>query len=322
LQGVTPQNRHITSLTHEFLNVQWDRKKPLLLGYSGGPDSKALLYSLLECDVVPHIAHVDHGWREESRAEADHLEQEALRLGCPFFSIRLDLRDKKEDEARKARYAFFSSLISKYEALLLAHQADDLAETVLKRIFEGAHLSHLGGMQPVSHQYGMKIWRPFLDVRKTEILRFLEERSLQPIIDPSNSDSVYLRSRMRQEIFPFLNERFGKEVTENLTLLSKRSIELRGYLDRQIAPISVQRGPWGVLIDLNQIEPIEQRHILLNAAKDESLVLSRDVLETLLTWISEKSKSKFLMVKSKKILVDQGRVWIFSVDLTDLRSVC
>jgi hypothetical protein len=127
---------------------------------------------------------------------------------------------------------------------------------------------------------------------------------------------------MRQEIFPFLNERFGKEVTENLTLLSKRSIELRGYLNRQIAPISVQRGPWGVLIDLNQIEPIEQRHILLNAAKDESLVLSRDVLETLLTWISEKSKSKFLMVKSKKILVDQGRVWIFSVDLTDLRSVC
>ena len=294
----------------------------MLLGYSGGPDSKALLYSLLECDVVPHIAHVDHGWRQESREEANNLELEARRLGCPFISVRLELKGKKEEEARRARYAFFSSLFPQYEALLLAHQADDLAETVLKRIFEGAHLSHLGAMVPVSHQYGMNIWRPFLNIRKSEIFRFLEERSLRPILDPSNSDPVYLRSRMRGEIFPYLNERFGKEVTENLTLLSKRSIELKEYLDRQSARIPVQRGPWGVLADLNQVESIEQRHLLQNIAREESLVLSREVLETLLTWVGSGVKSKFLRVKSKKILVDEGRVWIFSSDLTDLRSDC
>lgn len=272
--------------------------------------------------MVPHLAHVDHGWREESREEAKSLELEARRLGCPFFSIRLELRDKKEEEARRARYAFFTSLIPQYEALLLAHQADDLAETVLKRIFEGAHLSHLGGMQPVSHQYGMNIWRPFLNVRKSEIFRFLEERSLQPILDPSNSDPIYLRSRLRREIFPFLNERFGKEVTENLTLLSKRSIELKGYLDRQSARIPVQKGPWGILVDLNQLELIEKRHLLQNIAREESLVLSREVLETLLKWVCEGQKSKFLNVKTKKFLVDKGRVWIFSSDLTDLKSDC
>lgn len=291
-----------------------------MLGYSGGPDSKALLYSLLECDVVPHIAHVDHGWREESREEARVLEEEAQKLGCPFFSVRLSLKEKKEDEARKGRYAFFSTLFPKYEALLLAHQAEDLAETVLKRVFEGAHLSNLRGMQAESHQYGMTIWRPFLNVRRDEILQFLEERSLEPIFDPSNNDPIYLRSRMRQEIFPFLNQWFGKEITENLTLLSKRAIELKEYLDQQINRIPVQKGPWGTLADLNELEGIEQRHLLQNIAREESIVLSREVLETLLKWVAEQQKSKFLTVKTKKILVDEGRVWFFSSSSKDLNS--
>lgn len=317
MQGVAPQNRHIASLTYEFLNVHWDRKKPLLLGYSGGPDSKALLYALLECDVVPHLAHVDHGWREESREEARLLAEEAKRLGCPFFSLRLDLKEKKEDEARQARFAYFSSLMTQYEALLLAHQADDLAETVLKRILEGAHLAHLSGMQPVSSQYGMTIWRPFLNVRRSEILQFLEERLLQPIIDPSNSDPVYLRSRMRSEIFPFLNECFGKETTENLVLLSQRAYELKGYLDRQVDRVSVQKGPWGVFAYLNGLETIEQRHLLQKIAREESLVLTREALETLLKWVNGGQKSKYLVVKTKKILVDEGRVWFFSLNPKD-----
>lgn len=317
MQNVAQQNRPIGNVLFEFLNTHWDRKKPLLLGYSGGPDSKALLYSLLECDVVPHLAHVDHGWREESRDEAQLLSEEAAKLGCPFFSIRLELKEKKEDEARQARLAFFATLFPQYEALLLAHQADDLAETVLKRILEGAHLAHLSGMQSVSSQYGMTIWRPLLPIRKNEIVQFLAERRLQPIIDPSNFDPVYLRSRMRGEIFPFLNECFGKETTENLVLLSQRAQELKGYLDRQIERVVIQKGPWGVFAYLNGLETVEQRHLLQKIGREESLVLSRDVLETLLKWVNGGQKSKSLVVKTKKILVDEGRVWFFSLNPKD-----
>ncbi len=322
MQGVAPQNRHVKSLTHEFLNVHWDRKKPLLLGYSGGPDSKALLYALLECGMIPHLAHIDHGWRKESADEAQALREEAERLGCPFFSVRFELHEKKEDEARKARFSFFSSLFPGYEALLLAHQADDLAETVLKRVLEGASLSNLGGMKPVSCQYGMRIWRPFLSVRREAILQFLKERSLNPVLDPSNSDPVYLRSRMRQEIFPFLNEKFGKASTENLSLLSERALELKEYLDRKTANVSIQKGPWGVLADLSHLERIEQRHVLQNIARDESLVLSRDVLEILLNWVELGQKTKHLIVKTKKIVVDGKRVWFFSKSSKDLGSAC
>lgn len=301
------------SLTEQFLKSNWDERKPLLLGYSGGPDSKALLYALLECGVKPHLAHVDHGWREESGQEALLLAKEAQELGCVFHTICLELKEKKEDEARKARLSYFASLFSEFDALLLAHQADDLAETVLKRVLEGAHLSRLSGMQPVSHQYGMKIFRPFLSLRRSDILEFLEEKNLKPLIDPSNADPIYLRARMRGEILPFLTRSFGKEMTNNLTLLSERSRELSEYLDRKLSHVPIQKGPWGTIVDLQGLEPIEQTHLLQKIARKEGIVFTRDMLKILLSG----KKSASIQLKKRKILLHEGRIWLFSFPSKD-----
>lgn len=296
----------MTIVTKQFLRVHWDQKKPLLLGYSGGPDSKALLYALLECGVRPHVAHVDHAWREQSGLEALQIQEEINQLGLPFFSTRLNLKEKSEDEARRGRYAFFSDIFSPHAALLLAHQAEDLAETVLKRIFEGAHLEHLGGMQEVSFQGTMVLWRPFLRVRKEEILQFLSQRSLKAFSDPSNWDPAYLRSRIRQNLFPMLNEHFGKEIRENLCLLSQRSFEMKEYLDARTRHVPIQRGPWGTLIDLKGLASIEQRHLI-----QKIVPLNRDQLHTLIQWLKTEEKSGVLELKTQKIVVDKSRIWIF-----------
>src|SRR5689334_18767742 len=90
-----------------FLLSNWDQKSPLLLGYSGGPDSKALLYLLLQLGVRPHLAHVDHGWREESALQARELGLEAESLGLPFHTIRGE-PDRRESKAREQRLLFFA----------------------------------------------------------------------------------------------------------------------------------------------------------------------------------------------------------------------
>ncbi len=297
------------SLTKDFLSVHWDREKPLLLAYSGGPDSKALLYALLEVGAHLSIAHVDHGWREESLEEAKAIEEEAKQLGCSFFSIRLQPKEKSEDEARKARYAFFEKIFPGHAALLLAHTADDLAETVLKRVLEGAHLTHLGGMRAESWQLGMPIWRPFLSIYRSAIFPFLEERNLKPLLDASNSDPSYLRARMRADLFPLLNECFGKETRGNLTLLSERAHELSEYFEKKLAHHPIQKGPWGFLCDLSGLERLERTFLLQKMAKGRSLILNRDHLNTLLTWIEQRETSKCLILKTNKIFVDKGIVW-------------
>lgn len=264
----------------QFLNRHWDQKSPLLLGYSGGPDSKALLYLLLELGVRPHLAHVDHGWREESSLEADDLKKEALDLGLPFHTARLD-PDKRESAAREKRLSFFSSLFEKipFQALLLAHQEDDGAETALKRVLEGAHLVRLAGMKPVSKLQGMILWRPLLSASKRDVLAYLERKGLSALQDATNLDPYYLRARMRTDILPSLARSFGKEISSNLALLGRRAIELQEYLDRKTDPYlaELRKGPWGWVLPPGPQEPLEVRHTLQRLG----LPFSREALDEL-----------------------------------------
>ena len=280
----------------------YDPHLPLLLAYSGGPDSKALLYGLLEAGYKPHLAHVDHGWREESRLESQILAKEAASLGLPFYATRLGSQpDKnKEDCAREARLAFFQSLHQQapFQALLFAHHADDLAETALKRIFEGAHLSFLGGMPPVCNLMGMKVWRPLLTVRKKELTAFLSNRAMIGFQDSTNDDPRFLRARLRQTLLPDLSASFGKEIVSNLVLLSDRAYELKEYLDRKVTSIPRLEGEWGVAFNFNGVERLEARHLL------KRYIRSRSQIETVLN-----AKSGLF---SSNIYVKSGWIAIFS----------
>ena len=167
----------LLDILRQFLHVHWDGHSPLLLGYSGGPDSKVLLYALLELGVHSlHVAHIDHGWREESGGEVLLLQHEIEALRLPFHTTRLVAPVKnKEALAREERFSFFSTLFHKIsaQALLLAHHRDDQVETVLKRILEGAHLPFLTGIESISQRKVMTIWRPLLSCKNRQIISFL-----------------------------------------------------------------------------------------------------------------------------------------------------
>jgi tRNA(Ile)-lysidine synthase len=284
-----------------FLHDRWDGTSPLLLGYSGGPDSKALLYALLEAGVRSlHLAHVDHGWRAESGKEAALIQQEARELGliCHVHRLTEKKEGNLEEQARLARLRFFQKLFEEipFQALLLAHHAGDLAETVLKRLFEGAHLCSLGGMSEEAQLEDMRVWRPLLRTPKADLMQFLERQSLAPFIDSTNEDRRFQRARLRRDVVPTLEIFFGKKMASNLEALSIRSHELKAYLDKQIEPLWAARveGPWGGRIDLSGVDRIVQRHLLRQKILQD---VSREALENALDagenglffWASEKT---------------------------------
>lgn len=298
-----------------FIDHHWDGRRPLLLGYSGGPDSKALLYALLEIGFRSfHVAHVDHGWREESGAEALQLRAEILSLQLPFHSVRLEASPaaNREETARKERLRYFQGLCEElsFQALLLGHQADDQIETVLKRVFEGAHLCSLGGMEAVSQLEGVSIWRPFLKTQRKELIAFLEKKGMVPLWDPTNEDPVYLRSRLRAGLLPFLNRSFGKAVGNNLQLLGQRAVELKHYLNRKTADHPILKGPWGTASHLSLLERVEQRHVLQTIFEQEGIrSCPRSLLETLLEWIGEKRVDLASRIGLRDLIIDRG--WLF-----------
>lgn len=250
----------------------------------------ALLHLLLEYPLRLGLAHVDHRWRKESSREAQSLQSLAAQLKLPFHLKTLDpasLKGNLEAACREERLTFFSELCHThgYQAVLLGHHADDLAETVLKRTLEGVALPFLSCMRDVADYHGTKLWRPLLKVTKKQLATWLNERGLQGIDDATNNDPRFLRGKFRSKIIPWLSAEFGKEISPALCRLGSEAAELRTYLDGQIAPYLSQiiKGPFGSLLDLRESYPeavCEIKHLIRTFCEHNGFTLSRDGLDT------------------------------------------
>ena len=308
-----------------FLEKHWTPGRPILLGFSGGADSTALLHLMLQCrqffPIELILAHVDHRWREESTREAEMLQQMSQRLGIPIYVETLDQaiwkKGNMESTAREKRLEFFSKVYNdqKCQALLLAHHADDQAETVLKRIFEGAAISSLGGLEQVASCEGMPIWRPLLKVPKQKILEWLNEKKVSWFEDRTNEDCRYLRPRMRKLILPHLGELFGKEVRDNLCLLGERAFELKAYLKKKGASYRahLERGPFGVKWDLRTFLPMEKgelEFVLKDFFQQERVSLSLEQYSLMIEMLNSKSANKKISCAKCAIIIDRGVLFL------------
>jgi len=305
-----------------FLLKHYFPGKPLLLGFSGGPDSLALLHLLLESSQYIHfdlhVAHVDHAWREESASEAVQLKKYIESLGLPFHLLRLDQKPKQnlEESGRQARLSFFKNLYEEgnFQAVLLAHHRDDQAETVLKRVCEGAFIANLKGLEPISFFEGMPLWRPLLKFSKHELILSLGEKKHNALYDSTNEDQTFLRSRLRFHLLPFIEKNFGKNIKESLASIGSQASELRRYLDKRIAPYfnALKEGVFGFYIDFTtipEIEKIEFVHFLKIVTEKEKISLSRNVLEALWETVIARTANYKVMINSSSLIIDRGIVF-------------
>lgn len=305
-----------SSFQHFFAQFDPPLRK-LLLALSGGPDSMACLYLLLELreryDLELAIAHVDHGWRKESQKEADTLKALAEKLNIPFFLRILnpsDLKGNLEEEARSRRLHFFKELCKTqgFEGVVLAHQAGDLAETVLKRILEGAHLPSLSSIEQIKKFQEMTLLRPLLNVSKETILTFLKERQISYFHDLTNQDPRFLRARMRINMFPFLEEQFGKNVEGPLCRLAAEMQELKEFMFERIKPLfsSIKQGPFGCYIDLKGLPFFEIKWFLIEFLKLKSLPLSYSQLDNITTGLCQQKANLKIPLQNFTLFIDRG----------------
>ncbi len=312
------------STVKTFIEKRHHQGRPLLLAFSGGVDSLALFSLLIQLrkthflDV--HVAHVDHGWRPESSQQAASLKKMVEELGAVFHLHTLSPPEESsnlEEKARLERLSFFRKIygLVNAQALIFAHQADDLAETVLKRIGEGADLFYLHGMQEVGQIDGMDLWRPLLKIPKKELLSYLKKNHLVPIEDQTNRDCHFFRARMREKIFPYFNEQFGKETTSNFVRLSSSVIELKDYFCRKVEKYfeRKQQTQEGAFFDLNPLFPLEKAELkffLKELALQEKLFLSHEQKELAAEQIMKKSPCCVISDKGRKVVVRKAILMI------------
>ncbi|CDR33334.1 tRNA lysidine(34) synthetase TilS [Criblamydia sequanensis] len=311
---------------YRFIKQHLSSNKIALLGLSGGPDSFSLYQLLLKLKIPFAVAHIDHGWRKESKEELLLLEKMAKKDNLSFFSKTLVYPDKvKNLEAfcRAARIQFFKSLVETHQmdGVFLAHHADDLAETVLKRVSEGYALPFLGGMKPVSVMKGIKILRPLLFTPKQMLLDWLSKQSVsfKPFLDSTNLDEHYLRPKMREKIIPFLEKEFGKKIKNSLVRMGKESAELTRYLDSKVEAsfAGLKKNAWGSYLDFDsfRLEDYERRYLLKKILITQNFGLSDKQFESVLDHLNNFSANKQFLKDKKRVYVDRGHLFLFEKEV-------
>ena len=205
-------------------NIPWlasaDRSERWLVAVSGGADSVALLHLLAAAGFSDLIGcHLDHRLRGRASTEDARFVRrltEKLGVGCEISTADVSGRmtergESLETAARHERHRFFAACAIKFGCprILLAHHADDQAETVLWNLLRGSHgLKGMQAEQPLVTECGarLELVRPLLGVRHTDLVGWLKAQGHHWREDASNAQPIAIRNRLRNEALPLLEE--------------------------------------------------------------------------------------------------------------------
>ena len=225
--------------------------KKLVVAVSGGADSLALadllnrsknFFKLELC-----IAHFEHGIRgQTSIDDAEFVKIFSEQLGLKFFSGRGDVKNfatenkiSVETAARILRYDFLAKVRRdlNFDAIALAHHANDQAETVLMRLIRGSTSSGLSAMKFLTNtkDYGLLI-RPLLRFKKFELEKYCESRNFIPRVDETNFETDATRNKIRLELLPSL-EKFNPAIVETLCRFAETSADDTDFINSEAEKI-------------------------------------------------------------------------------------
>jgi len=254
---INPLERQVLNFIREYGLVSGG--EVVLVGVSGGPDSLCLLQTMLnlkaELNLELHVAHLDHGLRgEESEQDAAFVAELAGRLGITVTVEKRDVqawnaerRTSLEEAAREVRYRFFADTARKTGATRVAvgHNRDDQVETVLLHYLRGTGISGLRGLRPAApipydtEKDGVFVIRPLLNISRQRIEEYCKDQGLQPRSDSSNTQTGFVRNRIRMELLPLLKQ-YNPEVDQALLRLADMAADDADFIDGQAAAVFEQ----------------------------------------------------------------------------------
>ncbi|MCQ2432146.1 MAG: tRNA lysidine(34) synthetase TilS, partial [Clostridia bacterium] len=253
----------------------------LLVGFSGGADSTALLEMLHLLRMTKQnvfsisALHVHHGIRgaeadRDLRFCKDFCEERqisftAMQIDAPMLAKANGL--SLEEAARNGRYDCFSRHLDAHPEithLLTAHHADDQAETILFRLLRGTAIGGLSGIPAVrDFRCGTRtvtLARPLLRISKEELLQFCEEHGLSYVTDSSNLETDCTRNRIRHELMP-LAKSFNPALSKSLLQLAEASLRDEEYFADEISAVL----PYFSDIDAMPLDRLRKLHPALTS---------------------------------------------------------
>lgn len=303
----------------------------VVVGFSGGADSTALLHALCvlsaELGVRPIAAHLHHEMRgEEADADAEHCEAIARRLRVPFHLRRTPVaelaRERKlniEEAGRIARYDFLEAVRQETGADYLAtgHTLDDHVETVIMHLMRGSGLRGLRGIPAVRGN----LLRPLLAVTRADTAAYCEHLGLKTVVDRTNFEAHRERSRLRHHLAAAVIESYGQSTFRAVARLAEVVAAEDRLLDALTEDafrlLEVPRPPW---VEGLGIRPLE---VTLNAdgLRAQPVALQRRIVLRAIESLHPGHEAGFELVEAVREALARGEKSGFTVPSSNVAVV-
>lgn len=238
----------------EKLNLQ--KNDRIAVGVSGGADSMVLLWSLLDLQkkvgFYLKVINVNHNLRgAESDRDSQFVASFCEKKKVPYEIVSVEVKKTKsqekltlEESARKLRYQAFAKIMKKdkLQKLVLAHHKNDQAETILMNILRGAGVLGASGIR----QDGV-ILRPFLNLKKSEILTIACEHKIKFVEDSTNFENNATRNYLRNVIIPEL-EKIYPSAVDSIFAFGEKCRDMQEFVESQLNPDLIEEFNGGVLV--------------------------------------------------------------------------
>ncbi len=198
----------------------------VVVGFSGGADSTALLTVLFELKDILKIRifalHLNHCIRAEASQDEEFCKSFCEKRDIPLKVVHIDvpkmakdLSLTEEEAGRAARYEAFLEYAASEKAsvIAVAHHQNDVAETLLMNLLRGTGLHGGSAIRAIRDN----IIRPLLCVSRAEIEEYLKEREISFCTDRTNFENIHLRNIIRNEVLPLLQEKVNQKSIEHLS---------------------------------------------------------------------------------------------------------
>lgn len=266
-------------LLHEA-TLSYLKTRKNLLAFSGGGDSTALFFLLLEHGIPFDIAHVNYQTRAQSNAEEQYARALAKNYQKEAFIFTCNLSPKNfEHNARHARYTFFERVIQEkeYDTLLSAHHLGDRLEWLLMQLCKGAGVVELLGMQEMEEKEGYMLIRPLLHLNKTSLLHYLNEKGAAYFHDESNDEETYVRNYFRHHHASKLIETYASGIAKSFDYLEEDAKRLLPKAMKHIEELFIIEQANDELLNIRSIDKaLKKLGIVASYAQRQEILRTHD----------------------------------------------
>jgi len=322
------------SIKHKLVT----NRDKILVGFSGGADSTALLLALWHLKSIYGFsllaAHVNYNLRGDDSVK----DEQFVRKFCFDRNISLAVKDVNiksksniENHAREIRFDYFNQLrdLYKIQKIALGHNKEDQAETLIFRMFRGAGYTGIKGITPCSDD----IIHPLLSFSREDIISYLQSEKIQWCEDLSNNENTYSRNKIRNQMIPWIKEHLNPNIVSKLydaaEIFSETDDILEALATRRFLKAQIKHSKDECILSLPDIQKTKPvlRYYVYKEAYSRILGSSKDFyhnnfieIENLLN--SSGSKQVYL---PNKIFVfkEYNKIIFTSIDLskpTDMKN--